>query len=361
MDENVIILGAGASADSGAPLMNNFIDKAEDLLSNGLDKRSDRETKNQFVKVFELLADLQSVHSKARMDLNNIETVFGAIEMAQIIRRLGNIPYEEIAGYREAIVNLIIETIEHSMDFRHENTLVHAPDSYANLMSFISGGDFKNNTSIITFNYDVGIDTAISRAGYSVRYGIEEFEEKLNDFHLFKLHGSINWAISENDNKVYPYYPHWYLKDLTVTHDLRMRGTCKLYVSKNLHKINEHNPGTYTLKKESLIVPPTWNKNSYQGIISKVWEEAAEKLSTAKRIYVFGYSLPETDSFFRYLFALGTLSSTRIRRIIVVNPEPEGGDVDRRFKSLIGESILSRYRYFAKHFNVASDILNGYS
>jgi hypothetical protein len=295
------------------------------------------------------------------MDLNNIETVFGAIEMAQIIKRLGNIPLEEIASYREAIVNLIIETIEHSMTFQYEYDQVHAPQSYTNLMSYISGSDYKSRTSIITFNYDIGIDTAISRAGYSVRYGFEESEEKLNDFNLFKLHGSINWAISEDNDKVYAYYPLWYLKDLTVQNNFDQRGTCKLYVSKYLSKIKSYNPGDYTLKKESLIVPPTWNKNSYQGIISIIWEKAAEKLSTAKRIYVFGYSLPETDSFFRYLFALGTLSSARIRRIIVVNPAPEGGDVDRRFKSLIGESILSRYRYIAKHFNVASSILKGFS
>ncbi len=31
MNDTVIILGAGASADSGAPLMINFLDKAEDL------------------------------------------------------------------------------------------------------------------------------------------------------------------------------------------------------------------------------------------------------------------------------------------------------------------------------------------
>jgi hypothetical protein len=361
MDENVIILGAGASADSGAPLMNNFIDKAEDLLSDGLNNRFDRETRKQFGKVFELLADLQQVHSKARMDLNNIENVFGAIEMAQIIKRLGSIPPEEIATYREAIVSLIIETIEQSMIFNHENTQIYAPDSYTNLMSFISGGDFKNNTSIITFNYDIGIDTAISRAGYRVQYGFEGNQNKLNDFNLYKLHGSINWAISKNDDKIYPYYPNWYLTDLTVTNDPKKKGSCRLPISKYFSKINSHNPDLILLKNESLIVPPTWNKNSYQGTISTIWEKAAEKLSAAKRIYVIGYSLPESDSFFRYLFALGTLGSTRIRNVIVINPEPPGGNVDKRFQSLIGESILSRYSYIPKSFDSAPSIIENNS
>jgi hypothetical protein len=86
MDENVIILGAGASADSGAPLMNNFIDKAEDLLSIGLNDTKDREIKNQFEKIFQLLADLQSIHSKAKIDLNNIETVFVQLRWLKLLK-----------------------------------------------------------------------------------------------------------------------------------------------------------------------------------------------------------------------------------------------------------------------------------
>ena len=55
-----------------------------------------------------------------------------------------------------------------------------------------------------------------------------------------------------------------------------------------------------------MIVPPTWNKTEYHSNLSHVWHEAAVELGSARNIYVFGYSLPETDSFFRYLFALGT-------------------------------------------------------
>jgi hypothetical protein len=183
MDENVIILGAGASADSGAPLMNNFLDKAEDLLS----KKLENETRSQILKIFGLLDEMQKVHSKARLDLNNIETVFGAIEMAQIIKRLGSIPPNEIPHYRDAIIKLIVDTIEHSMNYRHEGQVIYAPESYSSLMTFISGSNIKDKTSIISFNYDLGIDTAICRAGYNVRYGFENQQEKDNDFNLFKL------------------------------------------------------------------------------------------------------------------------------------------------------------------------------
>jgi hypothetical protein len=44
----------------------------------------------------------------------------------------------------------------------------------------------------------------------------------------------------------------------------------------------------------------------------------------AQEIIVIGYSLPETDFFFRNLFALGTVGRKFIRRFAVVNPDWSG-------------------------------------
>jgi hypothetical protein len=38
-----------------------------------------------------------------------------------------------------------------------------------------------------------------------------------------------------------------------------------------------------------------------------VWRTAAQHLSEAEHIFIIGYSLPETDQFFRYLYGLGTV------------------------------------------------------
>lgn len=353
MEENIIILGAGASADSGAPLMSNFLDKAEDLLSSNIDPR----TKECIKKVFHLLDEMQKVHSKSRLDLNNIETVFGAIEMAQIIKRLGDINPSEIPDYRRAIVKLIVRTIEQSMNFEYENSFIYAPGSYKSLMAYISK-EKESFRTIISFNYDLGIDTAVHRAGYKVRYGFEEASPETNAFNVLKLHGSINWISSQDDTTIYPYYPEWYLNDFGMSGSRSVRGKTKFDITNNLQLINQHNPNLSNIKYEPVIVPPTWNKTGYHGTLSHIWGKAAEKLSQAKRIFVFGYSLPESDSFFRYLFALGTLSSTRIRNIVVVNPEPVGGEVDNRFKQLIGESIRSRYQYVCSKFSQATKIIS---
>jgi hypothetical protein len=101
------------------------------------------------------------------------------------------------------------------------------------------------------------------------------------------------------------------------------------------------------LNKVPVIVPPTWNKSSYHGALSNVWSTAAQELSEARNIYVFGYSLPESDQFFRYLFALGTFGPSRIRRFWVFDPD---ASVEQRYLRFIGKGIRNRFQYYDRCF-----------
>ena len=81
MSDVVFILGAGASKQAGAPLMANFLDVAHNLWKLGKVK----DAEESFKKVFEARAALQSVHSKSSLDIDNIESVFTAFEMANTL------------------------------------------------------------------------------------------------------------------------------------------------------------------------------------------------------------------------------------------------------------------------------------
>jgi len=84
MAETVFILGAGASKEAGAPLMREFLDVAEDLLwANEVHPYGE-----DFERVFNAISDLQRVYSKANLDIINIENVFAAFEMGQLIKKL---------------------------------------------------------------------------------------------------------------------------------------------------------------------------------------------------------------------------------------------------------------------------------
>jgi hypothetical protein len=125
----VFILGAGASREAGAPLMFDFIDVAREL------RRADRvaDAKHAFDAVFDAISALQRVHSKAQLDLNNVETVFSTFDMAQILGALCDYPSEQIEALAPAMRIVIARTIEETLQFPQTNDVREPPTPYLRL------------------------------------------------------------------------------------------------------------------------------------------------------------------------------------------------------------------------------------
>ena len=106
MSDVVFILGAGASKDAGAPLMNGFLDAAERL------KRSDRAGTEQqraaFDLVFRGIAALDGAFALAALDTDNLEAVFSAFEMAELFERLPPLTREEVSRLTSALRTVIV-------------------------------------------------------------------------------------------------------------------------------------------------------------------------------------------------------------------------------------------------------------
>lgn len=107
MSNVVFILGAGASKQCGAPLMANFLDVASRLYQTGVtgDKKED------FERVFHAIGALQAVHSKAQLDLTNIESVFSALEIANVLEKLPNTESSDIPSIISSLKKLIVKTL----------------------------------------------------------------------------------------------------------------------------------------------------------------------------------------------------------------------------------------------------------
>jgi hypothetical protein len=98
-----------------------------------------------------------------------------------------------------------------------------------------------------------------------------------------------------------------------------------------------------------MIVPPTWNKTEHHRSLSSVWSAAARELSDTEELFIIGYSLPESDAFFRYLFALGTIGESPLRRVWVFNPN-RSPEIQRRFSALFGPGAEQRFAFFPMTF-----------
>jgi hypothetical protein len=98
---------------------------------------------------------------------------------------------------------------------------------------------------------------------------------------------------------------------------------------------------------EAILVPPTFNKMEKNKEIINVWRQASLELTKAENILICGYSHPETDIFFKYLFALGISGDSIIKNFVVYDPEAE---IEDKYRNILGRSIEERYIFKQKKF-----------
>jgi hypothetical protein len=337
MSEIVFILGAGASSEAGAPLMKNFLSRADQL-------RRELRTgpyADDFKRVDDAISELTRVHSKAQLNLDDLEEVFGAFEMAKVIQRFPGLPSEDVYNLvnsqkidesLRSFRNVITCTLEESIEYLLVNGKLEAPASYARFANLLRHLQTPSQMcTVITFNYDTALDLALYNAGIGIDYGLSD--RRSNVMPYLKLHGSLNWFPTRYPPiKVKPWYFSDFFRPIrsyeTTANPAQLR--LSQHVAQEQPFVNEQVDPT------PVIVPPTWNKTAYQEAIASVWSRAAAELSNAERVFISGYSLIATDSYFKYLFALGSVGPSRIREFAVYDPDPQ---VEQRFKSLLGPGV----------------------
>ena len=350
MSNSVFVLGAGASKLAGAPLMNEFLDTAHNLWR----LKAVGESEPYFKLVFEAISALQAVHSKSQLDLDNIESVFTTCEMAKTLGRFPGKPGEDIDGVIRALKVVIVKTLELTVRFPCDGGVIKSPppyDEFAGLLRHLKEkSDPPHKVSVITFNYDIALDHALYRNGFVADYGLEDKPAiDCDSIPLLKLHGSLNWSEtipSVTEKAVIPYTLREYWQG---RHDDSVERPRYYYVpiGSQLVEMSSHHNKPVT--GEAVLVPPTWNKAETHRMLSKVWKRAASVLSEAENIFVIGYSMPETDAFFRYLYALGTVGQTLLKRFWVIDIDVTGG-VKQRFANLLGPGAQARFRYLLHPF-----------
>lgn len=303
-------MGAGASVEAGAPLMNEFLARAEQRLPA-----------QEFAPLFEEIAALGRLHSKSNLDLDNIEFVFATFEMAALI---GKMPLGRQADPQAVLAQLkrlIVRTLEQSVQFPRYGDGARPPSAYDRFVGLLTelrgqrGGPWP--VSVLSFNYDLALDFALNFHPAGPDYCLSDASGGVR---LLKLHGSINWARCEDGT----------IAAWPNTLSLTMGSELETYRGWKAKPI------------EPYIVPPTWTKSSQHKELAHVWKQAATELESAEFIVVIGYSCPASDAFFRYLFALGTDSLRRIKRFVVIDPSEEAA---QRLRDMLGQDVARRFAY----------------
>jgi hypothetical protein len=352
MAKNVIILGAGASKESGGPLMEEFMDVAKNLLDRGEIKETE-----DFQRVIDAQNKLMRIYTKARINLYNLEGFFAALEMSDFLGMLADYDDEERKKILKSMKILIGKTLEASIKLPvipNSNSPRPSP-TYESLIKVINDYEFRTNTnsiSIISFNYDLALDYGLHFYSIPIDYGFD-LNNNSKKIGYYKLHGSLNWGCCSKCGEIIPLYLSEYFKKrswnfwhepkyalLTIFDHVKEMSHCETQV--------EDTP---------FFIPPTWNKSNYHKQLSNVWKNAASRINEAENIFIIGYSLPATDFFFRDFYAISTIGDNQIRKFWVIDPDTTN-EVENRYVSLIGDGVAPRFKFERMKFSESIHLIS---
>jgi hypothetical protein len=358
-DRNVYVLGAGFSALAGAPLIHDFIDRSRSYFDDP-SSSLERAERDHFERFLAFKQRMSQTREKVRIDLDNIEQLFGLVEISQRLEF-------ETRATRDSTVYVIAKTLELAtrgqmlsrIGFdtnpkcnkewkpipRFEVAQGYVPVAYmAGIYDFFAAATTgllddpklppSRANSFITFNYDLVLDDALRRVGVTAEYHLPPELTLLEDSSpsgqrcsVLKLHGSTNWGICVNCGKQ------------VVVLGEKVTASPAEFSERRCSNCKEQ-------QFQPLLIPPSWDKSEYRQIMKPIWTEAVEQLKHAARICVIGYSMPEADAFFKYLLALALSENHNLYKLIVVDKNPQ---IAARYENLLDQTF--RERRLSLHVN----------
>lgn len=303
-----VFTGAGTSVIAGCPLMRGFIDKAKDLLQDGLIvKKEDQKCIN---RILELYIKLTRSFSITEEDIENIETILSFVDLSKLFNKvpIKELNDEELSNSIRHFIDIIVSKSIYLPS--PINSIWYDPYgrnelAFKKLIQAISYHGKK--ATIITTNYDCILEYFCHCLGIPFTYNRE-----LGDgIEILKLHGSNNWVECKNETcKSKAYISNIKYYELTNSNGYG-------YIEREDHVCQKCGN-----KLTPIIIPPAMSKQLENDMIKKAWSRALDVLSISEVFVSIGYSLPLNDTHIKQLFHLG-FSSGKLRQSLIVTGQDE--------------------------------------
>jgi len=299
--EEVIFLGAGASAADGAPVQSKLF---QSYFQNNPHKDAISDNLSQFLKDF---FGIDTTKSLKTIEFPTFEEILGLLELSlarsESFRNYPMIPQDpKIQNVREQIIFLIAKILKEKLQFGRQH--------HDRLISRFRQERRLKKIAFISLNYDILIDNAITdiHRYVDLDYGTQftNFEKK-SDWHkpredrsvfLYKLHGSLNWlycptcislTITPKEKSV-----------STIADKPKLCDSCKTAMI-------------------PIIIPPTFFKVMSNHFLQQIWRQAEISLINCKRIVFCGYSFPDADIHIKYLLKRVEVNRGVTPEVFIVN------------------------------------------
>jgi len=303
MAKNVVyILGAGFSAPLGIPIMRNFIDKARSL-------KRDNDKYSYFNKFIDLAQNTVSAAVYFQHDSRNIEEALSLLEMKDNL---------ENTNTKDELINFIADVVQASTP---KTPTIETKNRAYNFYDFL----------FTTDQVWQGYYAFVSSLAHLDFRRWTDFQ--LPGIKIFKLNSTTEYSI------------------LSLNYDLVLENICESmansfwWESKSRFRLVRNGIQNNDVEWPSLvkihgsadtrdIIPPTFNKGLYGSKLPQSWRDAYESLSRANEIRVIGYSLPQTDSYIKYLLMASIDKFKDLDRIDWIVRDTSG-EVENRIQKFI--------------------------
>ena len=311
--KNVLyILGAGFTAPLEIPTMANFMFKARDMFS------LDPSTYGYFKDVFKQIDALHKAKTYIECDLLNIEDILSILEMRNFV--LGE--QEEVETFRSFLADVIKHhtpeppVFPHPLDWELETWIRRI---FGNIQYLPPYGFFLANL----------LNLEAIKKTYTPKHDPPRFmqseQEPDANYGIITLNYDL---VFEN-----------YLDYLAVTNNVLRPDIRRITTYNGEQDVYDNNSACVIAKIHGSIedpvsiIPPTWNKITMGDRVG-VWRLAHELIRKANFIRVLGYSLPESDTYFKYLLTSGIIESENLKGIDVVCLD-DTDQLEKRYKKVI--------------------------
>ncbi|MDP8239670.1 MAG: hypothetical protein P9X24_11325 [Candidatus Hatepunaea meridiana] len=302
----VYILGAGFSAPLGVPVMSNFIRKSKDIY------KSNPKEYGYFEEVYDEINKMGITLNYMNHDLDNIENVLSFLEMKSKLENNN----KSITLFRSFIANVVNSFTPDFGRFTGKTQTKWGAELYNRLGDKAHHCRFIANLLPIQYIKKPGRDSKVIQ--------MIELNDKEADYSIITL----NYDLVIENIIDYLKKSFW---GLNIEIDLTKTDSSNV----NLPYVKLH--GTAEFPKT--IVPPTWNK-MYMDNLGDEWITSYELLKNAESIRILGYSLPDTDSYIKYLITNSFAKIFNLKEIHVICKDDGNNSVKKRYESMFKSNYL---------------------
>jgi hypothetical protein len=362
---NVILFGAGASADAGVPMLGSFVDKMWEYAIR--EKVGDKPVYGEDLEILKeaqkIRYSLEEYANRAYFDNSNLEDILSLLAFQAL--------YGE--GERrnfETMVQAVARTIELSCRFQYQQSdlpsgglirpepPIQAHNLYSALWrNLLVQYKQQNPLAIITFNYDMVLERTLADCFFETK---KQGEPRMASC-------AFKYSLPPNDFVIYsrelrqtlvkpgdiasicgPGFQHvqFQLGDKTALEIpyFKLHGSLNWDSYDTAGVQPKHQP--LNVAKTPLILPPVFNKMK-TGVVDNIWAGALKVLRSAKHIIIVGYSLPRTDIYMQYFLKSAVGPNKDLQKVIVFNPalyrnDDEATDMKLRYSECFSPQFNKR-------------------